>query len=75
MLKLPQVYALVEFLESSMPSLKADIKNLTSLLLALFEDRRLPNRRLKLELLSEKQIGELGNVSLEELLELLCVAN
>ena len=69
MLKVPQVYALMEFLESTISSLKADIKNLISLLSALVEDRRLPNRRLKLKLLSENQFRKLRSVLLEELFE------
>ncbi len=50
------------------PSLKADIKNLTSLLL-LVEDQYLPDQRLDLEMLTESQIasGELAARSLKEL--------
>jgi hypothetical protein len=65
------VDAPVEYLDSSRPSLKADIKNLTSLLPALIDDRCLLNRRLKLEKLSESQIasGEHASRSLKELFE------
>jgi len=70
-LTLPQIDALVEYLDSSRPSLKSDIQNLTSLLPALIEDRCLPSQRLKLEILSESQItsGEHASRSLRELLE------
>ncbi len=59
----------MEYLDYSRPSLKPDIKNLTSLLPALIDDWCLPNRRLKLEMLSESQIasGEHGSRSLKEL--------
>jgi len=50
---LPEVDALVEYLDSYRSSLKADIQNLTSLLLLLIEDQCLPDQRLKLEMLTE----------------------
>ncbi len=58
----------VEYLDSYRPSLKADMENLTSLLL-LVKDQCLPDRRLELEMLTESQIasGELATRSLEEL--------
>jgi hypothetical protein len=49
---LPEVNALVEHLDSYRLSLKADIQNLTSPI----KDRRLPDQRLKLKMLSESQI-------------------
>jgi hypothetical protein len=45
-MKLPEVYALVEHLDFYRPSLKADIKNLTSLLSPLIEDHCLLDQRL-----------------------------
>jgi hypothetical protein len=64
---LAEVDALVEYLDSYRPSLKADIQNLTSLLSPLIEDRCLPDQRLKLEMLSESQIA---TQSLKELFEM-----
>src|SRR2546421_70470 len=71
-LTLPDVDALVEYLDSYRPALKDDIKDLTSLLSPLIEDQCLPDQRLKLEMLSESQIasGELATQSLKELFEL-----
>jgi hypothetical protein len=68
---LPEIDALVEYLDSYRPSLKADIQNLTSLLSPLIEDRCLPDQRLKLEMLTESQItsGEHAARSLKELFE------
>jgi hypothetical protein len=59
----------VEYLDSYRPALKDDIKDLTSFLSPLIEDRCLPDQRLKLEMLSESQItsGELATQSLKEL--------
>jgi hypothetical protein len=59
----------VEYLDPYRLSLKADIQNLTSLLLPLIEDRCLPDWRLKLEMLTESQItsGEHITQSLKEL--------
>jgi hypothetical protein len=63
--------ALVEYLDSYRPSLKADIQNLTSLLSPLIEDQCLPDQRLKLEMMTESQItsGEHAARSLKELFE------
>jgi hypothetical protein len=68
---LPQMDALVEYLDSYKPSLKIDIQNLTSLLTPLIEDQRLPDQRLKLEILTKSQItsGEYAARLLKELLE------
>jgi hypothetical protein len=70
-MKLPEIDALMERLDSYRPSLKADIQNLTSLLLPLIEDRCLPEQRLRLEILTESQIisGEHATRSLKELFE------
>jgi len=67
-----EVDALVKYLDSYRPALNDDIKNLTSLLSPLIEDRCLPGQRLKLEMLSESQItsGELAAQSLKELFDL-----
>jgi hypothetical protein len=63
--------ALVEYLDSYRPSLKADIQNLTALLAPLIEDQCLPDQRLMLEMLTESQIasGEHAARSLKELFE------
>src|SRR3954463_7436705 len=70
-MKLPEVDALVKQLDTYRPSLKADIQNLTSLLLPLIEDRFLPGQRLQLETLTESQITsrEQSARSLKELFE------
>ena len=70
-LTVPEEDALVAFLDSSRPGLKIAIKNLSSLLSALIEDQYLPDRTLKLEVLSEGQIGsgELETRTLKDLLE------
>jgi hypothetical protein len=67
----PQEDALITYLDVSRPSLKTDVKNLSSLLSGLIEDQFLPSRTLMLEVLSESQIrsGELAVKSLKELLE------
>src|SRR5258706_13621635 len=66
---LPEVDALVEYLDSYKPCLKADIKNLTSVLPLLIEDQCLPDQRLTLETLTESQLasGEHTTQSLKEL--------
>jgi hypothetical protein len=66
-----EVDALVEYLDSYRPSLKADIQNLTCLLSLLIEDRCLPDQRLQLEMLTESQIasGEHTDRLLKELFE------
>jgi len=58
----------VKYLDFYRPAFKDDVKNLTSLLSPLIEDRCLPDQRLKLEMLSESQItsGELAAQSLKE---------
>jgi hypothetical protein len=48
--------ALVKYLDSSKPPLRIHIQSLTSILPPLIEGRSLPNRRLKLEMMSESQI-------------------
>ena len=70
-IKLLEVDALVEYLDSYRPSLKADIQNLTSLLPPLIEDQRLLDQRLELEILTGSQItsGEHATRSLKELFE------
>jgi hypothetical protein len=65
---LAKVDALVEYLDSYRPSLKANIQNLTSLLSPLIEDQCLPDQRLKLEMLSESQIASRTQL-LKELFE------
>jgi hypothetical protein len=45
-MQLPEVDTLVEYLDSYRPSLKADIQNLTFLLLLFIEDQCLPDQRL-----------------------------
>jgi hypothetical protein len=70
-MKLPEVDALVEHLDFYRPSLKADIKNLTSLLLLLIEDHCLLDQRLQLKMLTESQIASREHAarSLKELFE------
>jgi hypothetical protein len=67
-----EVDALVEYLDSYRPSLKADIQNLIFLLSPLIEDRCLPDQRLYLEILTKSQIvsREYTNRSLKQLFEL-----
>jgi hypothetical protein len=66
-----EIDALVEQLDSHRPSLKAEIQNLTSLLLPLIQDQCLPDRKLELEMLTRNQIvsGEQADRSLKELFE------
>jgi hypothetical protein len=70
-MKLPKVDALVEHLDFYRLSLKADIKNLTSLLSLLIEDYCLPDQRLQLEMLTKSQIASREHAarSLKELFE------
>jgi hypothetical protein len=70
-MKLPEIDALVEHLDSYRPSLKADIQNLTSLLSPLIKDQCLPDQRLQLETLTESQIASREHAarSLKELFE------
>lgn len=59
----------MEYLDFSRPSFKINIRNLTSFLSVLIENRCLPSQRLILEVLSENQIasGEHASRSLKEL--------
>jgi hypothetical protein len=61
----------VEYLRHRYLSLKADIENLTSFLAQLIEDQCLPNRKLKLEMWSESEMGSgpHTSMSLGELFE------
>jgi hypothetical protein len=54
---LPEVDALVEYLDSYRPSLTADIENLTSLLSPLIEDQGLPDQRLNRPLICISHYG------------------
>jgi hypothetical protein len=64
---------LVDCLHRSKPSLKADIKNLLTLLLQLIEQQCLPDRKLMLKKWSESEIrsGEHASRSLKNLFEYL----
>jgi hypothetical protein len=49
--------------------LKSDIQNLTTLLLQVVKYQRLPDKKLKLEMWSEYEIGSHASSSLDELFE------
>ncbi|PVH68831.1 hypothetical protein DL98DRAFT_542100 [Cadophora sp. DSE1049] len=65
--------AIITYLRQLKPGLKSDIQNLTTFLLQVVEARRPPIIKLKLELLSENEIGSGGHARrpLKELFELL----
>ena len=46
----------MRYLDSARPSLRIDILSLISILPPLIEDRSLPNRLLRLQMMSERQI-------------------
>lgn len=67
-----QLRELLEVMEATHPLLKDQLHTLSSSVLPdLIEHKRLPARRLKIELFSESQVtaGELASLSLRELFE------
>ncbi|CZR50576.1 uncharacterized protein PAC_00450 [Phialocephala subalpina] len=61
--------ALIAYLYQLKPSLKSDIQNLTTLLSQVVKYQRLPDKKLKLEMWSEDEIGSHASGSLNELFE------